>query len=71
MVLVQTTEVLLWASIALLLLVLVRPGRVSAKTRQREQESRNTGLLFIYGPDGKLIALPEKLTEEAQRLARR
>lgn len=69
--LAQTTEVLLWASIALLLLVLARLWpRFKAKTRQREQAAETPAYSLIYGPDGKLIALPEKLTEEAQRFWR-
>lgn len=65
----RATEALLWASVALLVIVLARLWprfRQRAQRRSQERDSRPAHSL-IYGPDGKLHALPENLTAEAQR----
>ncbi len=65
----QATEVIMWASIALVILVLARLWprfRQGLRPRRSQQDPRN-GASLIYGPEGQLPALPEHLTAEAQR----
>ncbi len=65
----RATEVLLWACVAIVVLVL---ARLWPRFRQRSRRlARQTGsqpaFTLVYGPDGNIQALPEQLTAEAQR----
>lgn len=65
----RATEALLWASVAIVILVLARIWpRFRQRARRRAQAiDGQPAYTLIYGPDGKLQALPEQLTAEAQR----
>lgn len=65
----RAAEALLWASVAIVALVLARLWPRFRQLSRKKGQSRDGSPThtLIYGPDGTLQALPEHLTAEAQR----
>lgn len=65
----RVTEVLMWASVALVVIVLLRlwPRFRQGVSRRKLKVDERPPHTLLYGPDGQLQALPAELTAEALR----